>query len=73
MNKLKMGLYRFSIFMESSKNTLTFKYREIRKNGHRSGGHRKFFILSTTIDNFCVKVNKALINYTYKSRQKSTL
>ena len=68
-----MGLYRFSIFGELSKNTLTFKYMEIRKNGHRSGGHRKLFILSTIIENFCVKVNKTLINYAYKSRQKSTL
>ena len=73
MNRLKMGLYRFSIFGESSQNTLTFKYMETRKNGHRSDGYRKFFILSTIIENFCAKVNKALINYTYKSRQKSTL
>ena len=73
MNRLKMGLYRFSISWKSSKNTLTFKYRDIIKKSHRSGEHRKFFILFTRIESFCAKVNKTLINYTDKSCQKSTL
>ena len=73
MNRLKMGLYKFSIPRKSSKNTLTFKYMNIRKNGHPSGEYRKFFILFIKIEIFCAEMNKALINYTYKSRQKSTL